>query len=148
MKKSMVNELVQGLGESRTPRLFDTEMAMIASLYRKFNFPMNNIPTKLSLSRGEERIEFMQEELDEFKEAFMAEDIAKMADALIDLVYVVKGTAIEMGLPWAHLFDDVHRANMSKVPGPTHRGHKIDLMKPEGWVGPQTEAILMQYGPK
>lgn len=146
--KNMVNELVQGLGESRTPRLFDIEVALIASLYRKFDFPISNTPTNLSQERGLERIEFMQEELNEFKEAFDAGDIAKMADALIDLVYVVKGTAVEMGLPWAHLFDDVHRANMTKVPGPTHRGHKIDLMKPEWWVGPQTEEILNQYGPK
>ena len=36
-------------------------------------------------------------------------------DALIDLTYVAMGTAYMMGLPWQDLWDEVQRANMSKV---------------------------------
>jgi hypothetical protein len=46
------------------------------------------------------RIKFMQEELDEYKEAVEARDHAKAFDALLDLAYVVFGTAHVQGYPW------------------------------------------------
>ena len=73
-------------------------------------------------------------------------EMDEMADALIDLVYVAMGTAVMMGLPWQQLWDDVQRANMSKVRGTTHRGHTVDVSKPPGWVGPKTMEILTKYG--
>jgi predicted HAD superfamily Cof-like phosphohydrolase len=123
--------------------LYD-EMEDVRAFYEKFKQPMAKTPTQKLVTerRVQERINFMQEELDEFKRDYERGDLAGMADALIDLVYVVKGTAIEMGLPWEELWLDVQRANMAKVIGTTHRGIKIDVTKPPGWVGPQTEAIL------
>jgi predicted HAD superfamily Cof-like phosphohydrolase len=41
-------------------------------------------------------------------------DLAKAADALVDLAYVVLGTAHLHRLPWQELFAEVQRANMSK----------------------------------
>lgn len=72
------------------------------------------------------------------------QDLPLQADALVDLVYVVKGTAAMMGLPWRALWDDVNGANMRKEPGETHRkmGFGADIRKPEGWVGPKTVEIL------
>ncbi|MBU6231512.1 nucleoside triphosphate pyrophosphohydrolase family protein [Patescibacteria group bacterium] len=109
-------------------------------------------PRRLSKRKMLERIQFLQEELDELVTATglkgkgSAQDFAGQADALVDLVYVALGTAAMMGLPWGALWDDVHRANMSKVRGITHRGHKVDLAKPAGWVGPHTDEILTLAG--
>lgn len=75
-----------------------------------------------------------------------AQDIDEQADALIDLVYVAKGTAVMMGLPWDMLWDDVQRANMSKEAGVGKRGHLVDCIKPPGWVPPQTHEILQLAG--
>ena len=55
------------------------------------------------------------------------------------------GTANMMGLPWQALWEDVHRANMAKVPGITKRGHLVDCVKPGGWVGPKTLEILEHH---
>ena len=74
------------------------------------------------------------------------QDLALQADALVDLVYVALGTGVMMGLPWQQLWDDVHRANMGKVRGVGKRGHAVDLVKPEGWVGPRTAEILEAAG--
>ena len=123
------------------------EMEDVRAFYEKFQQPMSITPTTnlVTPTRIAERAAFMQEELNEFNQGAVTNDLAAMADALIDLVYVAKGTAIEMGLPWEELWQDVQRANMAKVIGTTHRGIKIDVAKPPGWVGPHTEEILKQF---
>lgn len=97
------------------------------------------------------RVKFMREELDEFIEGLEEGDEAKMADALVDLVYVVLGTAHFRGYPWQQLWDDVQAANMRKVRAQSDgsdskRGSSFDVVKPEGWVGPNTHEILRKHG--
>jgi predicted HAD superfamily Cof-like phosphohydrolase len=94
----------------------------------------------------DERAQCLMEEVKEFMEAIAVEDMAGMADALVDLVYFAKGTAAILGLPWRALFEDVHRANMAKVRGVGKRGFAVDLIKPEGWEGPKTMEILKHFG--
>lgn len=118
----------------------------VKKFYEKFRLYTGGSPRFLSANKAKERIEFLREELQEFEQAVAERDIAGQADALVDLVYVVLGTAVSMGLPWQELWDDVHGANMRKVLGQTHRGHAVDVTKPEGWVGPQTTRILMDAG--
>ncbi len=103
-------------------------------------------PVHLTKRKLRERFECMYEELAEFQEAIDTQDLEAQADALIDLVYFAIGTAVMLNLPWQELWDDVHRANMAKERGVTKRGHKVDLVKPEGWVGPRTGDILRSHG--
>lgn len=95
------------------------------------------------------RIDFMAEELTEFEDAHKAGDLALAADALIDLVYVVMGTAHLMGLPWKELWNEVQRANMEKVRAPdaesSKRHHHFDVIKPEGWQPPDIDMVLSWY---
>jgi predicted HAD superfamily Cof-like phosphohydrolase len=96
------------------------------------------------------RRKFMQEELDEFIEAYANGDIEKMADSLVDLSYVVLGTAHLLGLPWPQLFREVQRANMTKVRAKhadeSKRGSTFDVVKPEGWRPPKIREVLVQFG--
>lgn len=97
------------------------------------------------------RLKFMQEELAEFIKGMEEDDIGQMADALVDLAYVIHGTAHLLGLPWDTLWNDVQRANMSKVRANpdgsnSKRGSSFDVVKPAGWVGPHTNLILRNYG--
>lgn len=129
-----------------TIRRFDAEIGRVAKMHRKFDLgiqtsPNLNVPQPLN-----ERITCLQEELLEFAAAVRLGDLPGMADALIDLVVFAKGTAVQLGLPWAELFDDVMRANMAKVRGVGKRGHAVDLIKPPGWQGPQTREILERHG--
>lgn len=92
------------------------------------------------------RIGFMAEELDEFVRAWSEDDLAGAADALVDLAYVVFGTAHFMGLPWQRLWDEVHRANMQKERAisatQSKRGSVFDVVKPAGWQPPDLARIL------
>ena len=121
----------------------DHELRDVREFMLKFGQLVHLAPVHLTKRKLGERSEFLQEELDEFKAAVETQDLSAMADALIDLVYVAKGTAIMLGLPWEALWADVHRANMAKVRGVTHRGHAVDCKKPEGWAPPQTLPILL-----
>ena len=117
----------------------------VADFQKKFGHLHNTTPPHLTSRKLGERIICMQEELDEFTDAAYVQDLAGQADALIDLVYFALGTANMMGLPWQALWEDVHRANMAKVPGITKRGHLVDCVKPGGWVGPKTLEILEHH---
>ena len=97
------------------------------------------------------RRDFMQEELDEFVDGWRDGDLAKMADSLVDLVYVAMGTAHLMGLPWQALWDEVQRANMSKERAAADGSNSVrkssfDVVKPAGWMPPDIEGILAKYG--
>lgn len=125
----------------------------VGNFHEKFNLPTSFEPWIRDWDPEliEFRIRFMQEELDEFKEGVESINDAKMADALIDLVYVALGTAHLLGYPWQELWEDVQRANMTKVRAQSDgsdskRGSGWDVVKPEGWVGPSTWEILEKYG--
>lgn len=95
------------------------------------------------------RLKFLNEELNEYASAHEERDLAKAADALIDLVYVAMGTAHMMGLPWQELWNEVQRANMAKRragnAAESKRGSTLDVIKPPGWTPPNIEGILAKY---
>lgn len=122
------------------------EMEDLRAFYAKFGQRVQPSPSLCAgTKRLGERAAFMQEELDEFKKGLQYSDINEMADALIDLVYVAKGTALELGIPWEELWQDVQRANMAKVIGKTKRGIEVDVAKPLGWIGPKTSEIITKH---
>jgi hypothetical protein len=96
-------------------------------------------PTLISQDFVLERGRFLQEELDEYLTDGLSGNIVGVADALADIIYVALGTAYQMGLPFDEIWKAVQRANVRKRPGITKRGNAIDAIKPEGWVGPETE---------
>ena len=128
------------------PRAYDHETNQVAALHTKFGILVSPKPTRLTRCKMGERIQCLREELEELIVAANNQDLPEMADALVDLVVFAKGTAVMMGLPWAALFDDVMRANLAKVRGVGKRGHKVDLVKPPGWRGPDGRGILVEHG--
>jgi predicted HAD superfamily Cof-like phosphohydrolase len=97
---------------------------------------------------------FLQEELDELKEALETKDHVKAFDALLDLAYVTYGTALFMGVDpqqWHAGMAAVHRANMAKEratkPSESKRGTTFDVVKPLGWTAPEKalEEILAWF---
>jgi len=112
----------------------------VRDFHEKFEVPMAPEPTLLDLLTMQYRIDFLQEELNEIDEAYQGDDLHGVADGLVDLVYVALGTAALMGLPWQALWSEVQRANISKVRTPnaaaSKRNNSLDVIKPDGWVGP------------
>lgn len=108
----------------------------------------DTLPTFVLPVEFSQRIDFMEEEIEELGQAYIDKDMIGVADALADLVYVALGTAHMMGIPFDQVFKVVHAANMRKLRGMTKRGMVFDACKPEGWVGPEAEiaAILKEAG--
>ena len=86
------------------------------------------------------RIKFLQEELGETITAVQEGDPEEIVDGLIDLCVVAIGTLDIFGIDGYKAWDEVNRANMSKEAGvKPNRPNPLklpDLLKPEGWVGP------------
>ena len=122
----------------------DLEYEDVRLFQLKYGMLVHDKPTHLTKRKLLERVCFMQEELTEILNAVKKQDMAGMADALIDLVYVAKGTAVSLGLPWRQLWNEVQRANMDKVRGIGKRGDKVDCIKPEGWEPPKIDQILTE----
>ena len=73
----------------------------------KSKFPNENI-VKL-------RINLIEEELEELKQAIKDEDLLEIADALTDILYVTYGAGHAFGINLDECFDEVQRSNMSKL---------------------------------
>ena len=102
---------------------------------------MENIGDKEKLSKFLEfRMKFLDEELTETKNAVANKDPQEIVDGLIDLCVVAIGTLDAFGVDPQVAWNQVHNANMAKNPGvketrPNPLGLP-DLIKPEGWTGP------------
>lgn len=89
----------------------------VKEFHTTFNAPVLDSPQIPSQNRCELRINLMQEELNEIKEAIANNDLTEIADGLSDLMYVLCGSILEFGLgdKFTSLFDEVQRSNMSKA---------------------------------
>ena len=103
----------------------------------------SDVPVRRLKEFMEFRLGMMQEELDETKEAFELKDAPGMVDGIIDLCVFAIGTLEVFGVDANKAWDEVYKANMSKEVGikegrPNPLGLP-DLVKPEGWTGPNHE---------
>ena len=61
------------------------------------------------------RINLIEEELNEFKEAISKKDLKEVADALTDILYVTYGAGHAFGINLDDCFEEVQKSNMSKL---------------------------------
>jgi len=103
---------------------------------------VENNPDKLK-QYLEFRIDFLREELDETETALIGMDAEEIVDGLIDLCVVAIGTLEAFGVDSHKAWDEVLKANMSKMVGvKKERPNPLglpDLIKPEGWKNPSHE---------
>lgn len=93
------------------------------------------------------RINLLQEELDELKEALGNDDMVETLDALIDLQYVLDGAFLSFGMQDVKgvAFDEVHRSNMSKLGEdgkPIHREGDGKVMKGPNYFKPDLAQFI------
>lgn len=88
----------------------------VAEFHEAFGLPVLDQPA-IPKDRIALRINLLQEELNELKEALDNNDLVETADALADLQYVLSGAILEFGMrhKMNPLFEEVHRSNMSKI---------------------------------
>jgi len=75
-----------------------------------------------------------------FAKQFGQPDLEEFVDGMCDLIYVVAGSAVAAGVDLEDHFDEVHRANMTKLDGPKRADGK--QLKPEGWQKPDHQSLF------
>ena len=92
-------------------------LTAVAAFHHLFDMPIVDEPVIPPSDRCRLRINLIEEELKELKDAISKGSIVEAADALADLQYVLSGAILEFGLAerFKSLFDEVQRSNMSKA---------------------------------
>jgi len=126
--------------------LIDNEFQDVYDFHERFGLLRSTEPRHLTVRKMSERVKFLREEVLELQKAVRTQDLAGQADALIDIVYVAKGTAVMLGLPWESLWEEIHGTNMKKQRGIGPRGFLNDVVKPRDWQPPHVNQILVMHG--
>ena len=120
------------------------EQTMVEDFHRTFDIVVHPTPTVVDGHTRKLRVQLIQEEFDELKEALTAEDLSSIAKEMADLLYVVYGTAVSYGIDMNPVFREVHRSNMSKVGGYKREDGK--WVKPATYSPARIEPILAEQG--
>lgn len=87
----------------------------VKQFHVKMGFPWKDFPDgKETPKTMLFRLRLIYEEAFELMEAIDQNEPDKMCDAYADLLYVVFGLGVTLGLPSEALFAEVHRSNMTK----------------------------------
>ena len=124
----------------------------VKEFHEVFNHPVTGKPTLFPSGDVESdtrlanlRVNLIKEELGELCDALEAEDVVEVADALGDILVVTLGAALVWGIPIKDVFDEIHRANMSKLDPET--GKPIfredgKIMKGSAYAPPDVKSII------
>lgn len=100
----------------------------------------------LGVDKNNLRFRLMDEENKEYLEAAMAGDLAEVADALGDMLYILCGTIIEHGLQdkIEEVFAEIQRSNMSKLGADGKPIYREDgkVMKGPNYSPPDLAGVL------
>ena len=114
----------------------------IADFHKKFEIDVlaDNMTERELAHWLQLRIAMIEEELKELKKAHFKRDAEEVIDALIDISVFTTGTLDILRVDSNKAWDVVMAANMSKVPGikpeRNNPSNSPDLIKPDGWMGP------------
>ncbi len=118
----------------------------VKDFFSKFGLDIPEKPRQLSKDEARFRGALMYEELTEYGEGYFNKRLEAQLDALVDLTYVVMGTAVAHGFDFNEAWGRVHRANMMKIraehESQSKRGSKLDVVKPKGWVAPDLSDLV------
>lgn len=84
------------------------------------------------------------EEYKETGDAAASEDFPGLVDGHLDLIYILIGNLISFGVDPRPLWDEIQRANMSKLP--LRKDAQGKVLKPPGWKPPDIEGLLHKQG--
>jgi len=94
-----------------------TTLEQVQEFHETYGLPVKDGPDISDPKTNELRINLLQEELDELKDALKDGDLVETLDALVDLQYVLDGAFLSFGLQNLKMpaFEEVQRSNMSKL---------------------------------
>lgn len=124
--------------ESAKSSIFDD----VKEMHKKFGFDkvLKDIDLSDLIEYLNFRLDFINEELQETRDALDAHDINELVDGLTDILVVTAGTLDVIDVNGQKAWDIVHKTNMAKEVGenesrPNNEGFP-DLVKPSTWQAP------------
>ena len=106
------------------------------------------VKTKSSLSSDKInilRINLIEEELEELKQAINQKNLLEVADALTDILYVAYGAGHAFGINLDKCFEEVQNSNMSKLgdDGKPIYSEKGKVLKGPNYFKPNLSSLLV-----
>ena len=91
------------------------------------------------------RINLIEEELDELKQAINQKNLLEVADALTDILYVTYGAGHAFGINLDKCFEEVQNSNMSKLgdDGKPIYSEKGKVLKGPNYFKPNLSSLLV-----
>lgn len=123
---------------------------LVLEFHEKYGMNVGETP-ELNIPNKQMRLALILEEVEEYIQALISENIVEVADALADLIYVTYGAAIEHGIDLDEVIREVHRSNLSKLNPET--GEPIyredgKVLKGSDYFPPKINEILTKQGLK
>ena len=118
------------------------EQKKVLEFHQAFEILINKEPTIADLDTRKLRIKLVSEELSELRDALLGNDIVETADALGDLLYVVYGAGVSLGIDLEPIFNEIHRSNMTKIGG--HKRSDGKWVKPKNYEPANLESIITE----
>lgn len=115
----------------------------VRQFHADFALPINGITFEYK-ERLKFRMKMMEEEMREGWEALVDGNPVAFLDALVDLDYFIRGTAVELGWDFDEAFRRVHASNMEKLhpDGKPHYREDGKVVKPPGWKEPYLDDLV------
>lgn len=85
------------------------------------------------------------EEFEETAQAWNEGDSVELADGCADLIWVLQGLMLSVGIPMQEVWDEVARSNLAKIDPETGVVIKREdgkILKPAGWTAPDIKTII------
>jgi predicted HAD superfamily Cof-like phosphohydrolase len=85
------------------------------------------------------------EEFEETAHAWNEGDSVELADGCADLIWVLQGLMLSVGIPMQEVWDEVARSNLAKIDPETGVVLKREdgkILKPAGWTAPDIKTII------
>ena len=92
-----------------------TNFEKVGLFMKKFEQEIKKKPSLSSDKINNLRINLIEEEFKELKEALNKKDLKEVADALTDILYVTYGAGHAFGINLDKCFEEVQKSNMSKL---------------------------------
>lgn len=109
-----------------------------------FGLPVNENPTLLDTDEVQLHMSLISEEFEELEEAWYRDDIVEMFDGIVDMIYVLGGLAVHMGLPLEEGWREVHSSNRSKLDENGEPIYREDgkVLKSDDYFPPRLDVLL------
>ena len=123
------------------------KIACVELFHKSFGLGVSHsMKADLGAAKNKLRFNLMDEENKEYFEAAQNNDLAEVADALGDMLYILCGTILEHGMQYKieEVFEEIQRSNMGKLGKDGKPIYREDgkVLKGPKYFKPNIQAIL------